>query len=405
MLRSEGAVILMNEDKIRYLVGSKDIEVAPREPFSETVCNFFDDLAKELQKCDKAKLYPDILTFAFWIRKANISRLKEQMTVKQTRIGRGLVFHIAPSNVPINFAYSLAFGMLAGNVNIVRIPSKELPQVEIVCQCINQVLKEKYQELEDQLFIVKYEADKEITDFFSSICNARIIWGGDNAINEIRKSSLMPRSVEINFADRYSFGIINPETVLKVEDIEIKKLAVDFYNDTYLMDQNACSTPHMLFWKKTPGVTIEEAGVRLWKAVYEVAKEKYNLEGIKVSDKFTELYEYMAVRDNIRGFKKYDNYLYVLTLDNIEGALEDYRGKYGLFYEYEFENYDEIACLVNEKIQTCACFGIERKEIIHMVMNNRLKGIDRIVPFGKTLNIDLIWDGYDVIGNLSRIIG
>jgi len=40
-----------------------------------------------------------------------------------------------------------------------------------------------------------------------------------------------------------------------------------------------------------------------------------------------------------------------------------------------------------------------------MIMNNRLKGIDRVVPFGKTLDINLVWDGYDVITNLSRIIG
>lgn len=405
MQRSGGAVILMNEDKIRYLVGSKAMEVAPEELFSEMVCSFLDDLAKELRKCEEAKAYPDIQTFAFWIRKANVNKLKERMNVQQTKIGRGLVFHIAPSNVPINFAYSLVFGMLSGNSNIVRTSSKEFPQVEIVCKCINQVLKERYEGLEKKLLIVKYEADKEITDYFSSICNARVIWGGDNTIREIRKSPILPRAVEINFADRYSFGIVNPETVLKAEDTEIKKLAVDFYNDTYLMDQNACSAPHMLFWKKTPGVSVQEAGARLWKAVYEVAKGKYDLEGVKVSDKFTELNESMAIRENICGFKKYDNYLYVLTLDKIEGALEDYRGKYGLFYEYEFENYEEIACLINEKMQTCAYFGIERGEIIDMVMKNHLKGIDRIVPFGKTMNIDLIWDGYDVIGSLSRIIG
>jgi hypothetical protein len=395
----------MSEDKICYLVGSKDMEVAPMELFSETVCNFLDDLAKKLRECSEAKMYPDIQAFAFWIRKANISKLKERMDVQQARIGRGVIFHIAPSNVPINFAYSLVFGMLSGNVNIVRTSSKGFPQVEILCKYINEVLKEKYEEMKKQIIIVKYSKDKEITDYFSSICNARVIWGGDNTINEIRKSPLLPRAVEINFADRYSFGIVNPETILKAEDIEIKKLAVDFYNDTYLMDQNACSTPHMLFWKKNPDISSQEAGTRLWKAVYEVAKEKYDLESIKVSDKFTELNESMAVRENICALKKYENYLYVLTLDKIEGRLEDYKGKYGLFYEYEFENYEEIACLVNEKMQTCACFGIEREEIIDMIIRNRLKGIDRIVPFGKTLNMNPIWDGYDVIGSLSRIIG
>ena len=36
--------------------------------------------------------------------------------------------------------------------------------------------------------------------------------------------------------------------------------------------------------------------------------------------------------------------------------------------------------------------------------NNNLLGIDRIVPIGEALNIEIIWDGYDVIRSLSRII-
>lgn len=395
----------MSDNKIRYLVGTEDIEVSCMKPFSEVVLNFLDNLSKELRKDSKAKEYSDIQTFAFWIRKANITRQREHLGKSHERIGRGLVFHIAPSNVPINFAYSLVFGMLSGNVNIVRTSSKEFPQVEIVCECINKVIHKKYKELEKQISIVKYKANKEITDYYSGICNARIIWGGDNTIKEIRKSAIRPRSIEVNFADRYSFGIINPESVLNADKTEIKKLAVDFYNDTYLMDQNACSTPHMLFWKKTNGISTQESAVRFWNAVYEVAKDKYKLEGIKVSDKFTELYKTMAVSDNICNFRKYDNYLYVVTLDKVLKDLEDYRGKYGLFYEYEFENYYEIASLVNEKMQTCSYFGIERNEISDMVIKNHLKGIDRIVPFGKTLDIESIWDGYDVIGHLSRIIG
>ena len=215
----------------------------------------------------------------------------------------------------------------------------------------------------------------------------------------------MPRAVELNFADRFSFAIVNPEVILQLDCIALNKLAVAFYNDTYLMDQNACTAPHVLFWKKSAGVSVSEASPRFWRAVYEVAKEKYNLEGIKVSDKFTEAYKFLALHDKIGSFKKYDNYLYVVTLDRMLGSLDDYRGVFGLFYEYEFEHYDAIACLVNEKVQTCAYFRIERNEIIEMIFKYHLRGIDRIVPIGKTLDIDLMWDGYDVVGSLSRIIG
>ena len=36
------------------------------------------------------------------------------------------------------------------------------------------------------------------------------------------------------------------------------------------------------------------------------------------------------------------------------------------------------------------------------MLKNNLFGVDRLVPIGSSLEIDLIWDGYDVIKSLSR---
>ena len=33
-----------------------------------------------------------------------------------------------------------------------------------------------------------------------------------------------------------------------------------------------------------------------------------------------------------------------------------------------------------------------------------LRGIDRVVPVGRALDMDIVWDGYDLIGSLSRLI-
>lgn len=402
MQRRGDAVTLLSENKIQYLVGGKEINILPTEIFSDQIGSFLDDLSRTLRESAAAQSYSDIQAFAFWIRKSNFYQLKERMDKRYQRIGRGLVFHIAPSNVPINFAYSLVFGMISGNVNIVRVSSKSFAQVDIVCQHISQLLQEKYKALQKNIIILKYEADKEITDYYSSICHARVIWGGDNTIRQIRKSPLMPRAVEINFADRFSFAIIDPEAVLQLDSTRLGNLALNFYNDTYLMDQNACTAPHVLFWKKS--TNIKEASARFWQAVYTIVKEKYLLEGIKTSDKFTELYKYLA-RYPIENLKKYDNYIYVITLNHIDDTLESCRGKYGLFYEMELQSYDDIACKINEKVQTCAYFGIDRQEIVGFIFKQHLTGIDRIVPIGKTLDIDLVWDGYDIVGNLSRIIG
>ena len=47
-------------------------------------------------------------------------------------------------------------------------------------------------------------------------------------------------------------------------------------------------------------------------------------------------------------------------------------------------------------------FGVNKSTIKKFVIDNKLKGIDRIVPIGQSLDIALLWDGVDVISSLSR---
>ena len=51
-----------------------------------------------------------------------------------------------------------------------------------------------------------------------------------------------------------------------------------------------------------------------------------------------------------------------------------------------------------------AYFGFSQNELKSFILKNNLFGIDRIVPIGKALEIDIVWDGYEVVKNLSRVI-
>ena len=75
--------------------------------------------------------------------KKNIQYLKKKFSCDDLRTGKGLIFHITPSNVPTNFFYSLMFGLLSGNSNIVKVPSNNFDQIRIICDQINQLLNLK----------------------------------------------------------------------------------------------------------------------------------------------------------------------------------------------------------------------------------------------------------------------
>ena len=65
---------------------------------------------------------------------------------------------------------------------------------------------------------------------------------------------------------------------------------------------------------------------------------------------------------------------------------------------------NDIIHIISNKYQTLTYFGLNKSSLKNFVIDNKLNGIDRIVPIGQALNISLNWDGFDIISTLSRII-
>ncbi len=53
-----------------------------------------------------------------------------------------MALHIAPSNVPVNFAVSFTSALLAGNASVVRVSNKEFVQVDIIADALNALYPE-----------------------------------------------------------------------------------------------------------------------------------------------------------------------------------------------------------------------------------------------------------------------
>lgn len=393
----EDAVIPMSN--VDYLLENKAVENTGLKIFAEDVCNFLDDLSKIILADKESRTYPDLVSFAFWIRKANIQKIKNSYATQSGRIGRGLCFHVAPSNIPINFAFSLAFSLLAGNANIVRLPSASFPQIDIFIKTVRTVIK-NYSEIEKRLSFVRYSRTSDATAIFSKIADVRMIWGGDNTIQALKKLETPPRSTDICFADRYSFSLIDAQKIFLLSPEELSKLATEFYNDTYLMDQNACSSPQIIFWLNDS----EAARNIFWNAVYDVASKKYVLQDATSVDKYLQFCQDSIEMNNIERFDRAGNLIYRINLNHIDNGIENFRGKGGYFYEYSLKRIEELTTIITDKYQTVTYFGINPEEIRNFIITHNVRGIDRIVPIGKAMEIDIVWDGHDLLIELSREI-
>ena len=49
-------------------------------------------------------------------------------------------------------------------------------------------------------------------------------------------------------------------------------------------------------------------------------------------------------------------------------------------------------------------YGFNKKDYINLITSNNIRGLDRVVPFGQSMNFTMNWDSYNLITSLSRVI-
>ncbi len=382
---------------VKYIVGNDNILNTPQRVFCDEICNFLSDLSNILINATEARLFPDIMALGFWCRKGNIQKIKKQSVVGDFSIGKGLCFHIAPSNIPVNFAFSFFFSLLAGNANIVRLPSKDFPQMDFLCRVLKTLLAD-YPGIEKRTAFIRYPADEKISAEYSKISDARMIWGGDQTIATIRRLATKPRCVDICFPDRYSICVLDGDKILSSDEQTIARLVEGFYVDTYLMDQNACSSPQAIYWVNDS----PRAREKFWDKIYRVAERKYTLQDSLSVEKYLALCGNSIEFDIIATANIKDNLLYRVELSTTNDLVERLRGKGGLFYEYSLNDFKELYSVITDRYQTITYFGIDNEKLKRDIVSLGLRGVDRIVPVGKAMDIDVFWDGHDLVHELSR---
>lgn len=389
-------------NEVQFLVGNRETitrmeHVAVKKPFDDEIITFLNDFSSRIMKDREAKQYPDIVTLGFWIRKSSLLSLKKRFAKEDgnIRLGRGVIFHIAPSNVAVNYMYSLVSGLLMGNANIVRASLKEFAQVDRLNGLLIESL-EAYPQMKPYIAIVRYERKQAINDYFSAMADVRVVWGGDQTIAELRKSPLKPRAMEVTFADRYSLAVIDSDELLAMTNLS--DIANQFYNDTYLTDQNACTSPKVMIWK---GSQKEHAKEVFWQAVWKTVHEKYTFQSIMGVNKLTSSYQAAVTFEGAQIIEMPDNLVTRVQLTALPADIMELREHSGFFFEYDCDDVMELRELCNdERIQTITMLG--DKAWLMPLLASGIKGIDRIVPIGASMDFDLLWDGYDLSERFTR---
>ncbi len=381
--------------KIEKRLDKIKIYVIKKKVFDEEIVSFLNELSKIIVKSKESRKNNELMAFGFWCRNTNLQKLKQKYSQKflENKMGIGLLFHIPPSNVISNFAYSLLFGLLSGNTNIVRIPKRSLEFANILISFINKKINKK-SNISKMINFINYKDEKTNTDL-SKISDGRLIWGSDETIKKFKNLKTKKNCKNIYFSDKYSMSILNSSEIIKLNDSSLTVLCKNFYNDSYLMDQNACSSPHIIFWK---GKKIPLGQKIFWNKVYEIAKKNYKLDMFAAVDKFANT---LMISSNKKiKINNYENILIRIQLNKLSKNLDKFRGRWGLFYEYIIKN--NLNLPYSKKYQTLSYYGFNKNELKNLKDRSKNFSFNRVVPVGKSTEMNLFWDGNNLVSILSK---
>lgn len=394
--------MLINSKNIEVICGNLPTHRLAMTFFSDAAVDFLSDLSIAIRNDKNLNSFTDLKTFGFWCRSNNLIKVKSGYLKKNKSIGRGIALHITPSNVAMTFAYSLAFGLLSGNINIVRLPSRDFHQVEAFVNIINSLLsKQKHRKIRPFICLIKYDRSDSISNDLSTLADTRLIWGGDETIAKFKKFSTKPKCLDLVFPDRYSIALINPVEISTLSDHDLSKITERFFNDTYFMDQRGCSSPQSVIWTSTK---YNDEKDRFWASLTNIVRTKYDHNISVAADKYGIITD-TAVHAEI-DFKLIESDFRVTRLQISEFQnLETIQCNFGMFAEAAISNLSELNYFITERYQTLTFLGLDKADIENALFKDNQPGIDRIVPIGRAFDMTHVWDGYDIISMLSKTIG
>ena len=394
----EGNFVDREFDEFELLIKSLDLEMLHHQPI-DLIVKLLAKFGKELTK---SLLHEEgILYLATWLRESNLTKylsrnlnnklaldtfvsIEEGLYIRAQP--RGVVCHWIAGNIPTLAIFSLIQSILCKNVNVLRVPKDCVSGViEIlkILEDISVTYEGKVMTGEEILratTVVYFpSSDKDLNKKLSLEADCKVIWGGKEAVQSIVPLPQKEHCETVVFGPKYSFAVVDEESI---DESLSNNLAMDIIT----FDQNACSSPHVIFCESN-GTGNGDQGKKLASYLADSFRE--------LTKKYKKTEGNFANILNARGIYWLDpskdiicsNTLDWTILVNKEVKLEEPIGSRTIFIK-EVGNLLETTELITNKIQTIG-IAINNPEKKHNFCERAtFKGVSRCVDVGWMNNYD-----------------
>ncbi|HEL2978986.1 TPA: hypothetical protein UMB92_001833 [Stenotrophomonas maltophilia] len=377
----------------------------PLLPFSAPLREFVADFSRRVFALPQLRQHPELATLGHWFRGAAVNQLSQRIGTRATELdlARGLVFHLAPANVDVLFAYAWLMSVLSGNTNVARLSQKQSTQRDALVSILHDMHREGlHPQVLERAVLLTYPHDDAITTAISHRCHARIIWGGDATVAKIRSLPIAPLAVELAFPDRFGVAVMRADALVEGTDADLQELARRFCNDVLWFGQQACSSPRTLYWVgEETGIAAAKA--RFWPAVRSQAAGLED-EPAALMARVTDANLLAATGHGVRSADAIGLYPLRLEAARADGGIREIQSGHGLVVEIDLPALSALAPQLDDRDQTLVQHGFSTSALRDFLSSLGNRAIDRVVPFGRALDFHPVWDGTDLIDVLTRKI-
>jgi hypothetical protein len=376
----------------------------------------FDDFAGRLLREPRTARLEGAMFLAAWLKRRNLEQLLDLNLGGKTAAidgfvpqGRnylaakpqGLVATWMAGNVATLPMFSLVPALLTKNVCLMKLAQADPAGMDAILSVLAESESESLRgaELLEAVAVVWFDYhNHELNRQMSLAADAKIVWGGAEALRAI---ALLPRRehcVEIEFGPKYSIGLIGHKLLEAPDDAGLDAVVAAMVRDAATFDQRACSAPQTVFVERNARYELRDVGERF-------ARHFARLPAKAELDAYTTLRildvrARWAMDERKDVIASADGANWTVCLDR-EPSLKEAVQSRTLFLT-DVESWRDVVPLLSPKVQTVGLALNDLDESLAFAEAATLAGVARCVRPGIMNNYESPWDGKLLLSQLVR---
>lgn len=237
--------------------------VRATEAIPNTILDVFEIWAAALGAPDTAYI-PGVAFLRLWLRRGTLEPIiirelgrgaldgdwMEDGRARLKAYPIGVVGHWPAGNIEIQPILSMTCALLGGNTSLVRIPSGLVDQARRLMQKLDQA--DTTRVLTGRVFMAIFDHERQdLQEAMARAVDGAMIWGGAEAVLKVRQLPFPHWARLAVFGPRISVAAMGADTWCNREEREswCRRIA----RDVWQFDQQACSSPQVLFLERKAG--------------------------------------------------------------------------------------------------------------------------------------------------------